>query len=143
MEKQELVPGDIVTVTEAIEGLLSRCQGTPEHWLEAGVHAILVTDPRQPITLGTAMLVSFIDQPGPRRQALVDLSKLKRVPEEKIVSLERAERQYVKEEGLISLSPLADKTFIGPTLYERGTDEWKQSVGKYLKRKKKKKSKKR
>ena len=135
-EKQQLVPGDIVMVEEAVEGLLSRCMGNPEYWLESGVHAILVTDPRQPATLGMVMLLSFIDPLGIRRQALVDMSKLKRVPEKKVISLERAERRYVKEEGFVSLSPLADKTFIGPTLYERNTDEWKLSIGKYLRKKK-------
>lgn len=140
-EELELMPGDIVFVEEAVEGLLSRCQGIPEHWLEAEVHAILMTDPRQPGVMGTVMLVSFIDPLGIRRQALINVDKLKRVPEKGIVSLERAERKYVKEEGLISLSPLADRTFIGPTLYERGTEEWKLSTGKYQKLKRKKRGK--
>lgn len=137
-EKQQLMPGDVVTVEEAVEGLLSRCEDTPEHWLEAGVHALLITDPRHPISLGSVMLLSFIDPIGERRQALIDLSKLKKVPEKEITSPERAERKYVKEEGLISLSPLADRTFIGPTLFERGTNEWGKAIGKYQKLSRKK-----
>lgn len=140
-EKQQLEPGDIVTVEEAVEGLLSRCMGNPEYWLEAGVHAILVTDPRQPVTLGAVMLLSFIDSLGVRRQALVNLSDLKKVAEKEIISLERAERAYLRKEGAVSLSPLLDRTFLSPPLYERDSIEWKDSAGKYQRRKKKKRRK--
>lgn len=144
MEKEEqLTPGDIVTVAEDIEGLLSQCFGRPEYWLEPDTHAILMTDPGQPVTFGTVMCVSFIDPYGKRRWALVELDLLEKVPEKEIASPERAERQYVRREGAVTLSPLAGRSFVGPALFERGTDEWELSAGKYRKVKRKKGRKKR
>ncbi len=135
MEKEEqLVPGDIVTVIQSVEGLLSRYMDNPEYWLETGEHAMLITDPRKPLAPGSTMLLDFVTPASNlRRRVLVDLAALKKVPEREITPLERAERQYVREEGLISMAALARRTFICPELYERGTNEWKKVIGKYQK----------